>query len=108
MRPTTSGTITAATTYAIPNAATDRVTSYAIQFKSNSFVGSVTIKGGIADKAYGVLPVAYKNMVTGLNATAAITDNALVLVDAAGLDLTLDCTSYTSGSLTFTAIPLIG
>jgi hypothetical protein len=86
----------------------DRVCSYLIHFQSASFSGSVTIKGGVADGSLTGMAVAYKDMETGLNATAAITDSGLILVDASGIDITLDCTAYTSGSLTFTARPMIG
>ncbi len=73
-----------------------------------SFSCSVTIKGSVIDSNYTLIALGYKNQATGTNATAAITGNALVLVDAAGLNVVLDCTSYTSGSLAFTAIPMVG
>jgi hypothetical protein len=86
----------------------DRVCSYLIHFQSASFSGSVTIKGGVIDKAYTLIALGYKDMETGDNATAAITGNALVLVDASGINVVLDCTAYTSGTLAYTAVPLVG
>lgn len=85
----------------------DRVSMYAIHFNSASFSGSVTIKGSAPGLGFTALAVAYKNMVTGLNATAAITGNALVLVDATGIELTLDAT-VASGSLSWAATPVMG
>lgn len=107
-RPITTGTISGTGQTTLPLPVSDRVCSYLVHFQSSSFSGSVTIKGGVADGSRTSLAVAYKDMTTGLNSTAAITGNALVLVDASGIDLTLDCTAYTSGSLGFTARPMIG
>src|SRR5688500_8926143 len=103
-----TGVIDADEEFNLPNPMADRVCSYLIQFESASFSGEVTIKGAALDSKNTLLALAYKNMSTGLNATAAITGNAAVLVDAAGLGLVLDCTAYTSGSLAYTAVPLIG
>lgn len=108
MRDVETGVIDAATQYELGNPMIDRVCSYTIQFQSTDFVGSVTIKGAVDGTAFTTLALAYKNMSTGLNATAAITGNALVLVDASGIGISLDCTAYTSGSLAYKAVPLIG
>lgn len=102
-----SGTISATGTTTLGLPMGDRVSMYAIHFSSSSFSGSVTIKGAAPGSGFAALAVAYKNMQTGLNATAAITDNALVLVDAAGIELTLDAT-VSSGSLRWVASPLMG
>jgi hypothetical protein len=107
MRIPLTGVIDATAVISLPNPMADRVCSYLIQFESSSFSGSVTIKGGALDSNYTILGLGYKNMVTGLNATAAITDNAMVLVDASGIGLALDAT-VVSGSLRYTAVPLIG
>lgn len=103
----TTGTISETGTINLPPAVTDRVSSYLIHFQSSSFSGSVTIKGAVIDRNYTAQAVAYKNMSTGLNATAAITGDALILVDAAGLSIALDAT-VASGSLAFSAVPLVG
>ena len=106
----TTGTIDATGQTELPIPVSDRVASYLIQFESVSFDGSVTIKGAALDTSDDFTPIAlaYKNMNTGVNATAAITGSALVLVDSAGVGVSLDCTSYTDGELRFKAVPLIG
>lgn len=102
-----TGTISETGSRTLPLAMGDRVSSYTIHFHSASFNGSVTIRGAAPGQGLAALPVAYKNMETGLNATAAITGNALVLVDAAGIELTLDAT-VSSGSLRWAATPMMG
>jgi hypothetical protein len=104
----TSGSIAAVGQTVLPCPNTDKVCSYLIHFNSAAFSGSVTIKGGVVDQAYALSALAYKDMATGENATAAITGSAVVLVDASGVDVTLDCTARASGSLSFTAMPLVG
>ena len=106
-RGVSTGTISATGITTLPLPMADRVSSYTIHFQSVSFSGSVTIKGAAPGQGHTALGVAYKNMQTGLNATAAITGNALVLVDAAGIELTLDAT-VTSGSLKWAATPMMG
>lgn len=85
-----------------------RVSSWLIQFESASFSGSVTIKSAASDTNYTAIAVGYKDMNTGTNSTSAITGNALVLVDSSGVDVQLDCTSRSAGTLNWTAIPLVG
>ena len=104
-----SGTIDEAGQTALGSAASSRVSSWAIEFISSSFSGSVTIKAKGADSRDGTLQnKGYKNQVTEAAATAAITGTGLVLVDSSGLDIVLDCTSYTSGDLNYVATPLVG
>lgn len=107
MRSPTTGAITATGAIELGNPMVDRVCSYAIQFQSESFDGSVTIKGAVDGTAFTTLALAYKNFTTGVNSTAAITGNALVLVDASGIGISLDAT-VTSGTLRYSALPLIG
>lgn len=107
-RPPVTGNIDATGQFSLPNPVSDRVCSYAIQFESASFSGSVTIKGAVIDKNYTLSALAYKDMATGENATDAITGNALVLVDASGVDVVLDATTVNSGDLAYTAIALVG
>jgi hypothetical protein len=106
----TAGVIDGTGQTELPIPVSDRVASYLIQFESASFDGSVTIKGAALDTGEDFTPLAlaYKNMTTGLNDTAAITGNKLVLVDSAGVGLSLDCTAYVSGELRFKAVPLVG
>ncbi len=107
--PTKSGSITATGQIHLGQAASGRVSSWAIEFISASFVGSVTIKAKGADSRDGTLQdKGYKNQVTEAAATAAITGDGLVLVDSSGLDTVLDCTAFTSGALGYVATPLLG
>jgi hypothetical protein len=106
----TQGVIDEQGQWELPIPVSDRVASYLIQFESESFNGSVTIKGAALDTGEDFTPLAlaYKKMTTGLNATAAITGNALVLVDSAGVGISLACTSYVGGEMRFKAVPMIG
>lgn len=105
----TAGEIDATGATELPIPVSDRVAMYLIQFESVSFSGSVTIKGAALDTSADFTPIAlaYKDMTTGVNATAAITGSALVLVDSAGIGLSLDAT-VASGSLRYKAVPLVG
>lgn len=106
--PKYEGTINGAGQVNLGCAAGSRVSSWVVQFESSSFSGSLTIKSAVQDSDYTRLAVGYKDFVTGTASTAAITGNALVLVDSSGVDVQLDCTAYTSGSLTYKAVPLVG
>lgn len=104
-----SGTISATGQIHLGQPASGRVSSWAIEFVSAAFSGSVTIKAKGADSQQTTLQnVGYKNQVTEAAATAAITGTGLVLVDSSGLDTVLDCTAYTSGDLHYVATPLVG
>lgn len=103
-----TGTINATGQYILGLPVSDRVSTWVIQFEDSSFSGSVTIKGAIADSTYTLKSLAYKDMTAGTNSTSAITGSALVLVDSSGLVMVLDCTSYTSGSLSYIARPMVG
>lgn len=107
MRSLSTGTISATGVTSLPNPVSDRVCMYLIQFESASFSGSVTIKGAALDSNFAQIALAYKNMNTGVNATSAITGNAIVLLDAAGVNIALDAT-VTSGTLRYVAVPLVG
>ena len=106
--PAKTGTISAAGETNLGPAAGSRVSSWLIQFDTAAFTGSVTIKAAAQDSINTALAVGYKDMETSAVATAAVTGNALVLVDSSGCDIQLDCTAYTSGDLNYTAIPLVG
>ena len=105
--PIKTGSIGATGQTALGTAAGSRVCSWLIHF-DGTFTGSVTIRGAAVDTAYGAVALGYKDMSTSAVATAAITADAVVLVDSSGIDVQLDCTSYTSGALNYTAIPLVG
>lgn len=82
------------------------VSSWAIEFISSSFSGSVTIRAKSSFSTQTTYQAkGYKDQTTDTVATAAITGNALVLVDSTGLDVQIDCASYTSGDLIVTATP---
>lgn len=92
----------------LPLPVSGKVCSWVVQFEDNSFTGSVTIKAHVADSSHPSTAVAYKDMTTGENATAAFTGSGLALVDSAGLNIILDCTAASAGSLLFSARPMIG
>lgn len=103
------GTIDAAGQTDIGDAAGGSVSRWAIQFTvPSAFSGSVTIKGRVRGSGNDPVAIAYVDFADGTTKTAAITGAALLLVDASGLDVELDCTAYTSGELQYDALPLIG
>lgn len=84
---------------------------------SSSFVGSITVKSRICvGEASAVTPVAVQYSARYLNGaisdddlhSTAITDTSLILVPASGQSIVLDCTAYTSGTMTVYQIPLAG
>jgi hypothetical protein len=105
--PTTT-TIDAVATHNLGDVDPGFVGRWAVQFKSSSFVGSVTIKARVPRSGMDAVAVAYIDFADGTIKTAALAGDALVLIDCSGLELILDCTAYTSGSLAVAALPLIG
>lgn len=103
-----SGTIDATGETVLGDADPSAVGRYAIQFVSNSFSGSVTIKGRVTASGQDAVAISYMDYADSAAKVAAITGDALVLVDVSGLDLILDCTVATSGSLEYFAQPLLG
>lgn len=103
-----SGTIDDVAETTLGIASSGRVCMWLVQFRSASFVGSVTIKGKAGGSQFPLLALAYKDMEAGTNATAAFTGGGMALVDATGLEVVLDCTSYTSGDLDYEAHPVVG
>lgn len=106
--PTREGSIDAEQAYRAGSGVGSRVSSLFIQFEDQSFSGSVTIKGRASGTSRPLIGLGYKDNETNATATAAITTNASVLVDATGQDIYLDCTSRSAGALEFTAIPVVG
>lgn len=104
--------IDSADTYVIGNASQAFVGTYAIHLVSNSFSGTIVPK----IRAYGIgnsaaspafLEVPYLPLYLngspgtyGTGSAADITDTSYILVPASGGMLALDCTAYTSGSMT--------
>lgn len=111
-----TGTLTAATgqTY-LYGGPGSRVGSVVVQFEfsgSPAADHSITLKGRTQADGSAInktlLAVAYKDYQTGTNATAAITANKSVLIDASGLDIFADVTTVTTGSVAWTAFQLLG
>ena len=112
--PWTPVAIVAANAHYLQPANSGIVNRWTIGLNSASFSGSVTIKcrpTGTADT-----PVAspyiglYVNGAVGTGAatTTAITGTSNIEVDATGMEVVVDCTSYTSGTLTMTLRHAIG
>jgi hypothetical protein len=110
-------TINSQTAYIINNASTELVGTFAVMLVSNSFSGSITVKSRImsnlaaAETSVPVCYVArYLNGAIGTDATVstAITGTSLIMIPASGQAITLDCTSFVSGTMTAYAIPLLG
>lgn len=93
-----------------------RVGSLFVQFEfsaSPACDASITIKGrgqrvDDTDIDRTLLALGYKDDQTGANATAAITANKSILVDASGKEVWADVTTVTTGSVAVTCIPLLG
>lgn len=112
-------TISAADAFYLGDASDGRVGTHAVMLVSSSFSGSVTVKARIrgSDAATdAVTPVAVPYLARYLNGavgsdsivTTAITGTSLILVPSSGQVPVLDCTSYTSGTLTAYVFPLEG
>lgn len=107
-------TINSADNYIIGGDSTGQVSIVVIELTSSSFSGSITITGRIAGTTQTPVSIPYKkrwlNGAAGddTNVTTAITTTSLIEVDAAGLDIGISCTSYTSGSMTVDYRFLIG
>jgi hypothetical protein len=93
--------------------------TFELMLVSNSFSGSITVQAYSKAKAAdddGVTPVpisyvgSYVNGSVGTDAfvSTAITGTSEILVPATGRRIVLDCTAYTSGSMTVYAVPIIG
>lgn len=90
------------------NASEGAVSRWAIQLDESAGGDvSVTVKGRIMQSEADYVAIAYTDMADGATKTAALTADALILVDSSGLDVQLDVT-VTSGTLTYYAWPLAG
>jgi hypothetical protein len=95
------GTVTETSDIGLPLPYGDKVCSYLIQIEVVSGSSSIALKGAAQGSNHTLLALAYKDMVTGENATAAITGDALVLVDSSGIGVTISAT-VSSGSFKYT------
>lgn len=91
--------------YVLPGAAPYQVATKVIQLVGTTPVGfSITVKGRVAGTANTPVAIAYrKRYLNGAvgdetNVSTAITTDSLIEVNAAGIDVVLDCTAATSGS----------
>lgn len=107
---------TAATTQIHLGGGSDqRVRSLRVAFEYSSSPAcdaSITIKGkptaGEQGDIYTLLALGFKDNQTGANSTSAITASKSILVDASGLDVYADVTTLTTGSFSWSALPLLG
>ena len=112
-----TGIIKSADDFYLGNASDTFVGMYGIQFVSNSFSGSISVKARLGSPYAGsVAPVAilyvgrYVNGAIGTDGlvSTAITTDSLILVPATAQMIVLSCSSYTSGSMSVYKMPVIG
>lgn len=108
--------INAANAYVVGEGGEDAATM-SLHLVSSSFSGSITIKAfSRNDKASAATPVAIPYCKLYLNGSVgdasmvstAITDSSIILVPSSGLKIVVDCTSFTSGSMTVYPVPVQG
>jgi hypothetical protein len=81
---------------------------------SEDFVGSVTVKARARGTTRTFVPISYmRRYLNGAvsddtSNAAAITGTSIIQVNGAGLDVALDCTAYTSGTLAVDTDDLVG
>lgn len=111
--------IDAGNTYFLSAGLGGSVATYLLHLVSDSFSGSITVKAraGCAEaQSDAVTPVAVNYLKMYVNgavgdqsyANAALTDTSLILVPATGQQIVLDCTTYTSGTMTVYASSVMG
>lgn len=107
--PSKFGTIDATGSVILGEAASARVCSWLVQLDADgSWIGSCQPVGRAVDCRVSTTGnLAYRDMTSGDMATAALTTDALVLIDGSGMEVSLDFT-VTGGSLTYQAVPLVG
>lgn len=87
---------------------------YAVQLVATGFTGSITVKARAASKqatADGdniAFAAWYYLLNTGVVATAALTASALIMIPASGMEIALDATTVTAGTVTVYAVPVKG
>ena len=114
-------TINAANAYYLTKVDRQTTGTLAIQLQSASFSGTITVKArvfpdfGNTPTPPTVTPVAWSYLTYYLNGSAAtgivntgITGTSIILVPATGLQIVLDCGTYTSGSMQVTVEPCVG
>ena len=112
--------ITATNTYVLGDADNGAVSTWAIHIVATGFTGTVIPKarsrsiGGISVTTPAFLEIPYLPLVLngsvgtyGTGSAVDITDTSIILVQASGLSIALDCT-VAAGSLTVYAVPCLG
>jgi hypothetical protein len=91
------------------------VSTKVIHLAMTSPVGvTILVKGRLAGSGRTFLPISYRkrylNGAVGDDTfvSTTITDTSLIEVNAAGIDVELDCTGYTSGTITVDYVDLTG
>jgi hypothetical protein len=101
-------TINSADTYNFGDAGSGEVSTTMFHLVSSSFSGSITVKGRATGTSDTFAEIPYRALhlngavADGTEVDTAITDTSIIQVDSAGLDVALDCTSYTSGTMAVT------
>jgi hypothetical protein len=87
---------------------------FSLYFKGNGFTGSITIKArptgsGIANNAGLAIPYTRRNLAGAVSddttVSVALTADAVVVVSSDGLDIILDVTAASAGTMTVYARP---
>jgi len=107
-------TVDAADDFILRQAGSGVVSGWFVSLVSASFSGSVTIKGRRSGTINALLAIPYKkyhlNGAVGdaTYVSTAITGTSLIFVPSEGMDVSVSCTSFTSGSLALAAYPVLG
>lgn len=102
------GTIDTATAYVLGNGDQTAVSRWVIQGVASGWTGSLTVKGRVFGSGAAYTAIGYINRATDAVATAAITASFLIEVNCSGLDIELDVTASSAGSVAYYAIPVLG
>ncbi len=113
--------ITSEDSYVIGDADDGFVGTYAVHLVSASFSGVIKVKArsrliggiGVTSPAFVQIPYLplYLNGSVGTYGTGSsvdITGTSILLIPASGLQITLDCTTFTSGAMACYVTPLLG
>ena len=103
-----AGTISASGDVSLGQASGSRVSSWLVQLEADgSWSGSCQPKGAASDTANTLINLGWKDMATSAVATTAPTGDVLILLDSSCIDVVLSFTRA-AGTMTYTAIPLVG
>ena len=103
-----TGTVNSTEDISLGPAAGSRVSSWLVQLEADgSWSGTCTPKGAAQDSNNTLINLGFKDMNTSAVSTTAPTTDALILIDSSGVDVVLSF-SRSAGTMTYTAIPLVG